>query len=110
LLQKLGVADRVSGKTVLSKGKELVGEAVARGDIEVGLRQISELRAVPGVDYVGPLPANLQKNSLISAAIATNSPAEISANAFLAFLSSPESTQALIQSGLDPITSGPDRN
>ncbi|WP_407669202.1 substrate-binding domain-containing protein [Paraburkholderia phytofirmans] len=71
MLQKLGVADRVSGKTVLSKGKELVGEAVARGDVEVGLRQISELRAVPGVDYVGPLPANPQKNSLISAAIAT---------------------------------------
>ncbi|TFE42304.1 ABC transporter substrate-binding protein [Paraburkholderia dipogonis] len=110
LLRKLGVADQVSGKTVLVKGKELVGEAVARGDVEVGLQQISELRAVPGVDYVGPLPANLQKSSLISAAIATNSPARISAKAFLAFLSSPESAQALIQSGLDPITSGPGRN
>jgi molybdate transport system substrate-binding protein len=95
---------------VLIRGKELVGDVVARGDVEVGLQQISELRAVRGVDYVGPLPATLQKNSLISAAISTNSQADISAKAFLAFLSSPESTQALMESGLDPITPGAGKN
>lgn len=110
LLHKLGIANEVADKTVLIKGKELVGDAVARGDVEVGLQQISELRAVRGVDYVGPLPANLQKNSLISAAISTNSQADVSAKAFLAFLSSHESAQALMESGLDPITPGTGKN
>ena len=49
---------------------ELVGEAVARGEIDLGLQQISELVAVSGVDFVGPLPEEVQFASPISAAVA----------------------------------------
>lgn len=45
------VAPTLASASILIKGKELVGDAVARGDVEVRLQQISELRAVRGVDY-----------------------------------------------------------
>ena len=48
-----------------------VGEIVARGDAEIGFQQISEMLPVPGVDIVGPLPADLQKITVFSAGIAS---------------------------------------
>ena len=63
LLKRLGIADQLAPKMKLVTG-ELVGEAIARGDVEIGIQQISELRAVRGVDYLGPLPGDLQHAAL----------------------------------------------
>ena len=49
---------------------EPVGAVVARGEAEIGLQQASELLPVPGIDYVGPLPAELQKITVFSAGVA----------------------------------------
>jgi molybdate transport system substrate-binding protein len=59
LLQRLGIADQVLPKVRRVDG-ELVGDVLARGEAEIGIQQISELLAVPGVDYLGPLPKEVQ--------------------------------------------------
>ena len=57
VLERLGIADVMKPKTVAFKQRSERFEAVARGDVEIGFNQISEIIAAPGVDLVGPLPA-----------------------------------------------------
>jgi molybdate transport system substrate-binding protein len=103
LFKQLGIEDQVASKIHLVKGKELVGEVLARGEVELGLQQISELRVVPGVDYVGPLPAALQKTSVLSAVQASDAPQPAAARQLLAFLTSPAAAAVYRKSGLDPV-------
>ena len=59
LIERLGIADAVNAKaTIIPSG--LTGELVARGEVEMAVQQLSELKAVPGLDVVGALPATLQ--------------------------------------------------
>jgi molybdate transport system substrate-binding protein len=67
VLRRLGIADAVKAKTTLGNAGYVV-EPVARGDIELGMQQITEILPVPGVKLVGPLPAALQKATVYSAA------------------------------------------
>jgi len=60
VLEQLGIADQVKNKTTLGKVGFVV-EPVARGEIELGIQQITEILPVKGVTLVGPLPAPLQK-------------------------------------------------
>ena len=58
---------------------------------------------IPGADFVGPIPAEVQKITVFSAAVASNSTAPDAAKAFIAFLASPAAAPVLKKTGLDPI-------
>lgn len=103
LFPKLGIADQMKAKSVQIKGKELVGTAIKRGDAELGLQQISELRAIQGIQYVGPLPQEVQKASVISAAVSTNAQEREGAAALISYLRTPTASAAFERTGLDPI-------
>ena len=45
---------------------------IESGEVDIGFQQISELIRAPGVDYVGPLPAEIQKITVYSAGIHAN--------------------------------------
>ena len=64
LFAKLGVADQIAGKSRKVRGPpsgEPVAAVVARGEAEIGFQQVSELIHVPGISFVGTIPAELQK-------------------------------------------------
>ncbi|KVE10148.1 substrate-binding domain-containing protein [Burkholderia anthina] len=103
LFKRLGIAEQMKSKSVLIRGKELVGAALARGDAELGLQQISELKVTPGIEFAGPLPADVQKTSVISAAIAVHAQAADASRAFAAFLKTAPATAVLHETGLDPL-------
>ncbi len=105
LFTRLGIADQVRHKTVEIQGKELVGTALARGEADIGMQQISELKVTPGVDYLGPLPDELQKVSRFFAAVASNTENADAARGFIAYLNSAEAHTLLEQSGLEPASS-----
>jgi molybdate transport system substrate-binding protein len=102
LLIRLGIAEEVMPKARKITG-ELVGHAIARGEVEIGLQQISELKTVPGVDYAGPLPEAVQKASVMVAAIALHAQEPEAAKAFISFLTSADAASILEKSGLDPV-------
>ena len=103
LFPKLGVAEQAAPKTTKVE-KGVAGDLVASGEAEIAFQQISELRAVKGIDYVGPLPASVQRVSVFSAGIAAKAPNPAGAKAFLELLMSAEGRRVMQQSGLDPIT------
>jgi molybdate transport system substrate-binding protein len=102
MFSKLGIADQMKDKARMIPATP-VGEIVAKGEAEIGLQQISELKPVAGIDIVGPLPDALQKITVFSAGIATVSKEPEAGKALISFLASPEAREALIESGLDPI-------
>src|SRR5260370_31384118 len=60
VIQELGIADAVKAKAVVTQGRP-VGAAIASGEAEIGMQQVAELRPGAGVDVIGELPADLQK-------------------------------------------------
>lgn len=56
LVQRLGITEQVLPKSRLIGGGERVGAVVARGELEIGFQQISELLPVPGIAHITPLP------------------------------------------------------
>jgi molybdate transport system substrate-binding protein len=103
LVQRLGIADQVLGKCRHIGGGERVGAVVARGELEIGFQQISELLPVPGIAHITPLPPEVQKVSVFSAGVAASSANVVLARSVIKFLASPESANAITNSGVEPI-------
>jgi molybdate transport system substrate-binding protein len=101
LFQHLGIADQVMGKSKRIAGA--VGDAIARGEAEIGFQQISELLPVKGIDYVGPLPPGVQRVTVFSAGVAVSSKNPDAARSLIRFLASPAAVPAIRKSGLEPV-------
>jgi len=101
LFPKLGIADQIRGKSRKIEA-DPVGEAVARGEIEIGFQQISEMRPVKGVDIVGPLPPGAQRVTIFAAGIPATSKQPVEAKALIQWLASPAAYPVIRKSGLEP--------
>jgi len=101
LFPSLGLADEMRAKSRRVES-ERVGTVVARGDAELGFQQVSELKPIQGIDYVGPLPDAVQRVSTFSAGIATSARNPAAATELIEFLASDELTPLLAKYGLDP--------
>ncbi len=105
LFAKLGVADQVAGKSRKVRGPpsgEPVAAVVARGELEIGFQQVSELIHVPGVTFVGTIPAELQPPISFAGAITSAARQPDAALALLRFLASPEAATTIVKAGLTP--------
>lgn len=100
LLKKLGIAEQVTPKSKVILGRKFVGEALVDDEVELGLQQLSELRLEPGIVVLGPLPEEVQKKSVVSAAVSNHSTNLQAARQFYEFLSTPFAQQAMTRSGL----------
>ena len=105
LFPRLGIADQVKPKSVLVE-RERVGAVVARGEAEIGFQQVSELLPIGGVDYVGPLPAEVQRITLFSAGVAAHAKNPAGARALIAFFETPAALQMLARYHLEPAAAG----
>jgi molybdate transport system substrate-binding protein len=94
LFPRLGIADQLRPKSIRVE-RERVGAVVARGEADIGFQQISELLPIKGIDYVGPLPADVQRMTLFSGGVAASSKNPEGARAVIAFFKSAEGVKAL---------------
>jgi molybdate transport system substrate-binding protein len=101
LLERLGVA-AAAGDRIRQVEGEPVGRVVARGEAEIGFQQISELLPVAGIDYVGPLPAEIQEITMFSAGIAAAAEEVAGAKALVGWLTSPAAAPVIRKSGMVP--------
>jgi molybdate transport system substrate-binding protein len=103
MLERLGIAQDLKPRLRLDRSEGDVPEnvflAVAKGEIEMQIGQITEIVIAPGVDLAGPLPTEIQNTTLMAAGIVTTSKAPDAAKAFISFLSSPSSAAVLKATG-----------
>jgi molybdate transport system substrate-binding protein len=102
LLERLGIADAIKPKAVFTEPGERVGLAIASGKAEIGVQQITELIAMPGIDYIGPLPAALQTTIVYASARSRDARDVAAADDFVKFLSSKAVAPIAGKMGLDP--------
>jgi len=101
VIARLGLVDTLKPKTIIVQGKP-VGAAVAAGEAEIGVQQVAELLPVPGIDFIGPLPGNLQKIIVYAAAVPTKAKEPEAATALMQFLTSDAAVPVIKQKGMYP--------
>ncbi|MGZ5570998.1 MAG: substrate-binding domain-containing protein [Usitatibacter sp.] len=107
LFTKLGVADQVAAKSRKVRGPpsgEPVAAVVARGEAEIGFQQVSELIHVPGITFVGAIPAELQPGFSFAGALTSAARQPEAASALIRFLASPEAAPVILKAGLAPLS------
>ena len=105
LIERLGIAEQVKAKAVRQPGG-LIGELVAAGKAEIAIQQIPELMAVPGIELVGPLPAECQLVTVSTVGIFAGTQQAEAARAFIEFLIAPAAAKVMKAKGLELPTIG----
>ncbi len=101
LFQRMGIADQIRHKIKQVQG-EPAGASVARGEAEIGFQQVSELLPVPGIDILGPLPADVQQITVFSAGLHVGAKAPDAARALVKFLTAPAAAPVIRKKGMEP--------
>ncbi len=104
LFDRWGIAADIAPRMVQAPPGVPVGTLVASGQVELGFQQLSELIHLPGIEVLGPLPAEIQITTTFSAGVASTASQVASAQALLAFLASPQTADAKRKQGMEPIS------
>ncbi len=102
LFDKLGIADAVKPKLKQTPTGVFVGTLVASGEAEIGIQQVSEMSQYSGVDYVGALPADIQRYTTFTSGLAANAKEPAAAKALVKFTTSPGAGEVYKKRGLEP--------
>ena len=73
LFERWGIATELAGRLVTPPPGVPVGSLVAKGEVELGFQQLSELIHVQGIHIVGPLPEPIQIITTFSGAVCASS-------------------------------------
>jgi molybdate transport system substrate-binding protein len=103
LLERMGIAEQVKSKVMTAKTGERVGTLVARGEAEIGFQQVSELIHDSGIQYLGPLPGDLQSITVYSAGIHSQGGQPAAAKALVDFIVTPAAAAVIKKNGMDPV-------
>lgn len=101
LFARWGIAEALTGRVVQAPPGMPVGMLLARGDVELGFQQRSELMHVEGIDVIGSMPRGLEIVTTFSGAICTASTQPDAARALLDFIRSPAADDAKRRHGME---------
>ena len=101
LFERWGIAEQIKDRIVTAPPGVPVGSLVAKGEVELGFQQLSELMSLEGIDVLGPLPAQIQIITTFSAGLATASTQPEAVRALLAFLVSPATGPTKQRNGME---------
>lgn len=102
LFERWGLTQHIADRIVQAPAGVPVATLVARGEVELGFQQLSELLGAAGIDVLGPLPPDIQHITLFSAAVSRTCEWPDSARALLTFLTAPAAAAAKRRHGMEP--------
>ncbi len=102
MLAHLGIAAETVPRLKQPLPGEQVPDLLARGEVEIGLQQTSELIHAPGIAYLGPLPGELQRVTVYAAGIPTTARQQDAARVLVETLTGPEAVAIIRHNGMDP--------
>ncbi len=102
LFEQWGIAEQIKNRIVTAPPGVPVGSLVAKGEVELGFQQLSELIHLEGITLLGNLPADIQITTTFSAAVGSASAHKSQARTLLAFLASEQAAAAIRRQGMEP--------
>jgi molybdate transport system substrate-binding protein len=102
VLERWGVAGTLAPRLVEAPPGIPVATLLARGDVDIGFQQLSELSGAAGITVVGVLPDSIQQVTVFAAGVCVGSARQTAARALLAFCASPEAAPAKRRHGMEP--------
>lgn len=101
LFERMGIAEAIKSKATRPES-DIVSEMVAKGEVELGMVVITQILTTPGVELVGPLPAEIQSYVVFTAGVSANSKAPDAAGALIKFLKGPTAIPVIKAQGMEP--------
>ena len=101
VFDRIGIADAIRPK-VIRPDTDIVSELVAKGEVELGLVVITQIVTTPGVELVGPIPAEIQSYITFTAGISAKATAPEAAHQLLQFLKGPAALPVIQAQGMEP--------
>jgi molybdate transport system substrate-binding protein len=102
LWSRWGIAEAMGSRSLLAPPGTPVAALLARGDADLGLQQLSELKGQPGIDILGELAADIIPHTRFAGAVGSACRRPQDARAFLAFLASGDAAEAIRRGGMRP--------
>ena len=101
LFEKMGIASEIKAKAKVTPPGVPVASVIRSGDAEIGFQQVSELIHEAGIDFIGPIPADVQNITVFSSGVPTGSKAQTEAKALQKFLTAPAAAPIIKKHGLE---------
>ena len=102
LFERWGIADQIKDRIVTAPPGVPVGSLVAKGEVELGFQQLSELMNLEGITVLGPLPSTIQIITTFSAGVCSASQQPEAVRAMLAAMNTPETADVKRRHGMEP--------
>jgi len=100
-IERLGLTEALKSK-VIRPEQDIVSKLVATGEVELGLVVITQIQTTPGVELVGPLPAEIQAYVVFATGVSTDSRVPAAAKELINFLTSPPVVSVMKSQGMQP--------
>ncbi len=102
VFERWGISDAIAARVVQAPPGVPVGSLVAKGEVEIGFQQLSELMNLPGIEVLGPLPPEIQIITRFSAGISLTSTQTGPVRSLLDFMASAQAAQIKLRNGMEP--------
>jgi molybdate transport system substrate-binding protein len=103
ILAKAGILDALKGKLRVVPGQAESQDLIAKGEVELGLYNLSEIPEGKGLKIAGPVPAPLQLSTTYEGALMSDGSVPQAAREFLRFLSDPDARAKWLAAKLEPL-------
>jgi len=107
LFEKMGIADQIKAKAKITTPGVPVAALIRNGEAEIGFQQVSELIHETGIDFLGPIPADIQNITVFSSGVPTGAKAQTEARALQKFLTAPAAAPVIKKHGLERVARTP---
>jgi len=103
LIQRLKIADALEPKSRKAANGVEVSQAVASGQVELGVMPVSEILPAPGIELAGTFPAGVEGYAVMVGAIGARARENGAARELLTFLMSPAALPVIRQKGMERV-------
>lgn len=101
VLDRLGIADAVKGKTIRTNPGEMFGRILQGKGNDIAVGTVAQVIADKGLLLIGPLPGDLQNHLVYSAAPMANAQSPDAGKEFIRYLASPATKAQFAAAGMN---------